>query len=337
MKFFKDLSKAWFGSENEPKTEIIGGIPQGEMPIITPQKNQIAPTKGEIQKDPIEEESEETPPQVTKGRLPHTDKYWTTLKTAGRGKRTIQEYQYEYKWWISQAKRKGKMLYYLKIEDIESLLEPLQANTLRRKIAFLKGLGKWYLRAGKNKLHIELSKFVNPKIHKRLPADLGEEKFEELQLKAIELCKKKERVGIWLGLMLTCGLRISEIKTVKVLGNSITVIGKGDKERKLPVLLWLLKALKSTKKSGAGGWAKSRTLIYTEIKKRFEIKPHSLRHTFASQLLRESVSIEQVKELLGHENVATTNIYAKIDINPDSVKCLDRSHKCESGSTEKIL
>jgi site-specific recombinase XerD len=174
---------------------------------------------------------------------------------------------------------------------------------------------------------MEISKFVSPKIPTRLPGDMGENRFDELEGKAKELCKRKDRLGVWMGLMLVCGLRISEIQTAKVHDERfIKVLGKGNKERKVPALPWVLEAMANIDRDGKKGWAKGRNTIYRHVRK-LGIKPHSLRHTYASQLMREGGKIEKIKDCLGHIDISTTNIYARTDVPYEYALLLDRDSR----------
>jgi site-specific recombinase XerD len=115
--------------------------------------------------------------------------------------------------------------------------------------------------------------------------------------------------------MLCCGLRISEIKGVeRSTEQNIRVIGKGNKERLLPAPKWLYDAIADEKNKT---WRRTRQLIWKELKEMGVKKPHSLRHTYASELIRCGVPLEEVKELLGHSKMDTTLIYAKIKIPKD--------------------
>jgi len=99
---------------------------------------------------------------IKNGRLPNIKKYWNFLIASGKSKTTIQEYRYDYKWWNIKAQSISKTAYSLNIVDIENFLKGMNPSTVRRKIAFLKSLAKWYLREGKANLWVEVCKFVSP-------------------------------------------------------------------------------------------------------------------------------------------------------------------------------
>lgn len=241
------------------------------------------------------------------------EQYFIFLGSAGRAARTIQEYTWDLGWWEQRCKPVDDIA----LETIEGAINTLQPANARRKIAALRSYAKWQLRNGDDRLFIALSKVVPPRIPIRVPKDKGKAAFKDLSRRAIEMTQNGDRRGIWLGLMLCCGLRISEIQTAKVApGGAIKVLGKGNKERLVPAPGWLRSALQQSS-TDHGQWAKGRKLIWAEMKKMRIRKPHSLRHTYASELVRNDLELEQVKNLLGHAKLDTTLIYARTRLPDD--------------------
>lgn len=246
------------------------------------------------------------------GRLPSIDRFWVHLQAAKKAPRTIKSYKYEYKFWLKASHNK---IYFLKAWEIENIVKDLHLSTARKRLAFLKKLGQWYLRENKQKLHIELAKIELPKHAKRIPKDLGHETFLEYRELAKQLYSQGKREGLFISLMLMAGLRISEIKGAQISSkNKIHVIGKGNKQRVVSCPPSVVKAMQNIKGEGRGGWRLGRKRIWKLLSLMNIFNPHSLRHTFASELIRKKVPIEQIKELLGHESIATTSIYTQIDI-----------------------
>jgi len=265
----------------------------------------------------------ESPGKGKKGRPPGWERFKNYLEAAKKAPRTIKEYHYELTWWEAEAKRQGKGIYTLKARNIERAVAKLQPATAKRKLAALKMYAKFLLREGWPALFEELEKCVRPKTPETLPKDLGPEEFLKLREKARALVAEGDRRGIWLGLMLLCGLRISEIATCRPAGREhIKVTGKGGKERLVPCPGWLIEALKRHRKEGRGGWAKHRAIIWAALARSGIRNPHALRHTYASELLRRGRSIEEIQYLLGHANIATTNIYARVRTPPDVLATL---------------
>jgi integrase/recombinase XerD len=137
-----------------------------------------------------------------------------------------------------------------------------------------------------------------------------------------------------------CGLRVSEAVGLKVSclyfdEDFVRVIGKGDKERLVPMGEMAKDALKAyleMRPSSAGledsdmvfvnryGKSLSRVSAFKTVKKMAvlagvtkEISPHTFRHSFATHLIENGADLRLVQEMLGHESVSTTEIYTHID------------------------
>jgi integrase/recombinase XerD len=141
-------------------------------------------------------------------------------------------------------------------------------------------------------------------------------------------------------LLYAVGLRISEltaldIKNVNFDNSTIRVFGKGSKERVVPVYDPAMDALAEYLTFGrsklgrfqdedamflnARGRRITRQGLWLQLKKIAvacgivrRVTPHMLRHSFASHLLNGGASLRHVQELLGHENIATTQIYTHL-------------------------
>jgi len=343
------MTKHWFGHKTEDEVRISDGklvLEEGDgsqtldsqrleenSPLgpgifnasgskATREQKVSVKEEGARLESPEKEEIVRTP-EGDVGRLPKWARFKNYLEAAKKAPRTIKEYRYELSWWEAEAKKQGREIYTLEARHIERAVAKLHPATAKRKLAALKIYAKFLLREGWPALFEELGKCARPKTPESLPKDLGPEKFQELRKKARAWVAEGDRRGIWLGLMLLCGLRISEIATCRPLGkDQIKVTGKGNKERLVPCPGWLVEALKKHPKESRGGWAKHRAVIWGALARSGIRNPHALRHTYASELLRRGRSIEEIQYLLGHANIATTNIYARVRTPPDVLETL---------------
>ena len=211
-------------------------------------------------------------------------------------------------------------------------------NTVSRHISTLRSFYKYLLKeniVSKNPM-IFIS---NPKKDKKLPKFLYENEVEEL----LDIPDKKNPKGIREALILeflySTGVRVSELCNVKLSDisfsdNRIKILGKGDKERyvlfgsKLNDLLNLYlnesrPFFEKEKKeylflNDSGNQMhdrRVRTIIDNIVKKgegKIHISPHMLRHSFATHMLNNGADLKTVQELLGHEDLSTTQIYTHI-------------------------
>ncbi|MEY4381753.1 MAG: site-specific tyrosine recombinase XerD [Bacteroidota bacterium] len=181
-----------------------------------------------------------------------------------------------------------------------------------------------------------------PKTRRKLPDTLS---FEEIELLigAIDLSSPEgTRNKAILETMYSCGLRVSELVGLKIsclyldIG-FIRVIGKGDKERLVPIgsdAIKCIKIYKDTVRSHQNvseknqdilflnrrGNALSRVMIFYIIKNLAltagitkVISPHTFRHSFATHLVEGGADLRAVQEMLGHESITTTEIYTHLN------------------------
>lgn len=136
----------------------------------------------------------------------------------------------------------------------------------------------------------------------------------------------------------SCGLRVSELTSLRMgdlfFGEGyIRVIGKSDKQRMVPVSsaardrIQLYMQYRKPKHNSEDtlflnnrGTPLTRIMVFNIVKQAARdagidkpISPHTLRHSFATHLLEGGANIRQVQELLGHENIETTEIYTHLD------------------------
>ena len=182
-----------------------------------------------------------------------------------------------------------------------------------------------------------------PKIGLKLPEVLTVEEFDSI-IAAIDLSKNEgQRNRAILETLYSCGLRVSELTNLKLSDlyfdeGFIKVEGKGSKQRLVPISPRAIKEIKlyfTDRNRGKikkeyedyvflARWGKniSRIMVFHLIKELAQtagitknISPHTFRHSFATHLLEGGANLRAIQCMLGHESIATTEIYTHIDRN----------------------
>ena len=195
----------------------------------------------------------------------------------------------------------------------------LNNKTISKKLSALRSFVTYL---NENGMKVILKADESVKVAKTLPKPVPHKNIME----AIEKANLQEKLLVVL--LYTLGLRISELASLKIEDISdewIRVIGKGNKQRDIPII-------KTTKvlldeyfeqnqsknyifeKNGEKLSENSLRYMVTKIFGRVALKvtPHQLRHSYASSLLNGGAGIVDVSELLGHSSMATTQIYTKL-------------------------
>ena len=181
-----------------------------------------------------------------------------------------------------------------------------------------------------------------PKIGRKLPDTLSEDEINQL-ITAIDLSHPQgERNRTILETMYSCGLRVSELITLKISDlffeeGFIRVIGKGNKQRFVPIhynaqkyISFYIKSIRTHISAQKGfedivflnrrGKGLTRQMIFIilknlsiEIDLKKKISPHTLRHSFATHLLKNGADLRAIQQMLGHESITTTEVYVHLD------------------------
>ena len=252
---------------------------------------------------------------------------------------TIASYQNDLKKAYIFFKKDFKDLSKKDIQNyIQSLSKKESASSVSRTISTLKSFYK-FLEINKYTKSNPLGTISNPKTIKKLPKVLSEEEVDKL----LDINLKTNfdyRNKAMLELMYSSGLRVSELINLKVndidLKNaSVRIFGKGSKERIVPLDDYAIEALdnyikyqrKSLFKHGENnylflnnhgnkmtrqGFFKILQKIAKEKNIKSELSPHTLRHSFATHLLKHGADLRSIQELLGHSDISTTQIYTHI-------------------------
>lgn len=219
---------------------------------------------------------------------------------------------------------------------VSMMEQKITPRSINRKISTLQSFYKFLLRKGEIKKS-PLAKVQTPKTSKRLPVFVELPGIEKL-LKDTEFAEGYEglRDRIIIELLYGTGMRRSELINLKETdfdsyNSQVKVLGKGNKERIIPVHTQLSAAIKKfiEQKRAAvdeqqgnflivnpNGKKLDTTTVYTCVKKHLNLvttvdkrSPHTLRHTFATHLMNNGADINAVKELLGHTSLAATQVY----------------------------
>ena len=212
----------------------------------------------------------------------------------------------------------------------------LSASSRARKISAIRSFFKYLTMKAKLLDENPVQDLDSPKIPKTLPRYLTLEESQRL-LSVVE-GKNRERDYCILCIFLNCGLRISEIVGLNVSdyrGESLRVVGKGNKERTVYLndacrdaidryleVRKLLAPPRVTAMFLSNRRARiSCDSIQVMVKKNLTkagldaslYSAHKLRHTAATLMLQNGVDVRTLQEVLGHENLNTTQIYTHID------------------------
>ena len=192
---------------------------------------------------------------------------------------------------------------------------------------------------------------LSPKCGRHLPDTLSVEEIDRIINSIDPQTVKGRRDRAILELLYSCGLRVSELTALRLCDlffgeGYIRVEGKGDKQRLVPIgntareRICIYLDDRKEKQWGSKeivflnnrGKALTRVMIFQIIRQACRragivksVSPHTFRHSFATHLLAGSASIRQVQEMLGHESIATTEIYTHLDTERlrDTVEKLD--------------
>lgn len=181
-----------------------------------------------------------------------------------------------------------------------------------------------------------------PKVGRKLPDTLSTEEIDGL-ISAIDLSKNEgERNRAMLETLYSCGLRVSELITLKLSDlffeeGFVKVTGKGNKQRFVPVgkltenyINFYLESYRNHLQPIKGhedvlflnrrGKQLTRAMVFTIIKDlavkiglKKTISPHTFRHSFATHLLENGADLRSIQLMLGHESITTTEVYMHLD------------------------
>ncbi|MEK7849969.1 MAG: site-specific tyrosine recombinase XerD [Candidatus Omnitrophota bacterium] len=229
-------------------------------------------------------------------------------------------------------------------EDIRDFMmhrkdKGLSVNSIARNLAALRTFYRFLAR--EKLIKADVSSYIDsPKLWKRIPDILSFDEVERL-IESSDLNKPQGiRDRAIMELMYATGMRVSEVSYIKVSDVHMDVgfvrcLGKGKKERIIPLgrkaivaIARYLEKVRPDQLKGSGsaelflnrsGKRISRVSLWKLIKGyarkakiKKEMRPHILRHSFATHLLERGADLRSVQEMLGHASISTTQIYTHV-------------------------
>lgn len=218
--------------------------------------------------------------------------------------------------------------------------EAYTVSSLARKLTALRGLARYLVRE-KFREDDFTALLTSPKQTRSIPGTLSPEEVERLLAAPTGGTAHALRDRALLELFYSSGLRVSElgglmIQQIDLEHGFLRVFGKGSKERVVPIgrkaadaiAVWLTAGRPNFVKSRTGsqlflserGSGLSRVTLWLIVKKYARlagitktVKPHLLRHSFATHLLSGGADLRAIQEMLGHANISTTQIYTAVE------------------------
>lgn len=230
-----------------------------------------------------------------------------------------------------------------------------ETSTIAHNLTVIKNFHSYLLK--ENIVRGNEAEFIErPKLKKALPKTLSVtdvDKLLDIELKTPFDYRNKAMLELMYG----CGLRVSELVALEINDIDMTnclirIVGKGNKEREIPIgeysIYYLMEYLKVREKllkkksctklflnnHGNGmtrqGFFKNLKVILKEKGLSEAVSPHTLRHSFATHLINRGADLRSIQEMLGHADISTTKIYTRISdekVLDDYDKYHPRSHK----------
>ena len=267
--------------------------------------------------------------------LPHWTDFFDDLKNVrGRSRNTVLAYQRDLELFSLFLKK------HKKLDSIYQFMtkKKLSTRSQARMISSIRTYYKFCQKAGEEVP--DISKLHPPKVRKKLPSVLNLESFEKLMdASVVRDPYKTGRNHITLILLFGLGCRVSELTGFDLIDYHeseawLKVLGKGGKERIVPLTGYLLKELKiylheirphlvreneTSVVVNNRGKRPSRVDLWRWLKKwsakagfKKTIHPHQFRHGCATSLLESGADLRSIQKLLGHSSIQTTQIYTTV-------------------------
>ena len=263
---------------------------------------------------------------------------------------TVRAYATDIEAYLAWVRREGVLAASISHRSLRRYLAELtragySTRTVNRHLSAIRGLYKWLISQGRITGDAAAA-LASPKIAKTLPRTMSDADVGAL----VESCDTSTPEGLrdwaFIELLYATGARISEISRLNVSDvdmaqAQVRLFGKGSKERVVPVYEGALIAVRryfedarpalcARRKRGEATGAlfisvRGNRMSADALRTCFErharqagieagVTPHAMRHTYATELLSGGADLRSVQELLGHESLATTQIYTHLSV-----------------------
>ncbi|MES4921119.1 site-specific tyrosine recombinase [Hoylesella timonensis] len=258
---------------------------------------------------------------------------------------TLAAYQNDLSWLLSFCEQQEMNPLDIQLEDLQHFAVQLHEHQIgptsqARILSGIRSFYKYLLLSGE--IEQDPTELLeSPHLGERLPEVLSTDEIDQIQ-KSIDLSKPEgQRNKTIIEVLFSCGLRVSELVNLKLSNlyleeGFVRVMGKGSKERLVPISSKAIRELKywfvdrNLMKIQQGeedyvflnrrGKHLTRTMILIMLKRQAvaagitkTISPHTLRHSFATELLKGGADLRAIQDMLGHESIGTTELYMHID------------------------
>lgn len=258
---------------------------------------------------------------------------------------TLAAYQNDLSWLLSFCEQQEMNPLDIQLEDLQHFAVQLHEHQIgptsqARILSGIRSFYKYLLLSGE--IEQDPTELLeSPHLGERLPEVLSTDEIDQIQ-KSIDLSKPEgQRNKTIIEVLFSCGLRVSELVNLKLSNlyleeGFVRVMGKGSKERLVPISSKAISELKywfvdrNLMKIQQGeedyvflnrrGKHLTRTMILIMLKRQAvaagitkTISPHTLRHSFATELLKGGADLRAIQAMLGHESIGTTELYMHID------------------------
>lgn len=258
---------------------------------------------------------------------------------------TLDAYQRDLRWLLDYCENVGVHPKDMQLKDLELFAGQLHEHHIgpTSQARILSGVRSFYR-------FLVLDGYIeqdptelleSPRLGEHLPEVLSTEEVDMIE-NSIDLSKPEgQRNKAIIEVLFSCGLRVSELVNLQLSNlyldeGFIRVTGKGNKERLVPISpkaikelnLWFLDRNLMKIKPGEQDYVflnrrgahLTRTMILIMLKRQAQeagiqktISPHTLRHSFATELLKGGADLRAIQVMMGHESIGTTEIYTHID------------------------